>query len=158
MVAEKEHMFFPPEPEVRQTARCPGGRRRTRREVGFMHRSYWDIEVYAKDFQERRWREAAQRRLADEAVSRTVSSGAVNPFNLAVARFLNAWKTRITSGRAAKAPRPAADPVAGVLPEIVALPYRPKRVRGAHPYADMVVIARGPVVGVAEQPSGVRDC
>jgi hypothetical protein len=123
-----------------------------------MHRSHWDIEVYAKDFQERRWREAAQSRLATEAVSRAASSVAVNSFNLAVARLLNAWKTRLTSGRAAEAPRPAADPVASAVPDIAALPYRPRRVRGAHPYADMVIIARGPVVGVAEQPSGVRDC
>lgn len=123
-----------------------------------MHRSHWDIEVYAKDFQERRWREAAQRRLADEAVSRAATSITDNPFNLAVARFLNAWKTRLTLRRAAEAPRPATDPVASAVPEIVALPYRPQRVQGAQPYADMVVIARGPVVGVAEQPSGVRDC
>ena len=52
--AEKEHMFFRPEPESVPHGPCPGGRRRTRGEVGFMHRSLCrDLEVYARDFQER---------------------------------------------------------------------------------------------------------
>ena len=123
-----------------------------------MHRSHWDIEVYAKDFQERRRQEALRRRLAEEATRRETSSGAVNPFNLAIARLLNAWQARLAPKRAATGPGQGTDLVATCGPEIVALPERPKRARVAQPYADMVVIARGPVVNVTEQPSGVSDC
>lgn len=124
-----------------------------------MYRSHWDIEVYAKDFQDRRWREAAQRRRAEEAVgSRSAGAVGVNPFNLAVARFLSAWSARFASGRATDAPRPVADREGFGKSDVVPQPVREPRGRLAQPYADMVVVARGPMVGVTEQPCGVSDC
>jgi hypothetical protein len=123
-----------------------------------MHRSHWDIEVYAKDFQERRWQEAARRRLTNEAARRETPHGAVNPFMLAIAHVLNTWRSRLAPKRAATGSGHGAEPVATPSAEIVAVSARPKRARAAQPYADMVVIARGPMVNVTEQPSGVSDC
>ena len=87
-----------------------------------------------------------------------MSPGAVNPFNLAFARVLNAWQARLAPRRAAMGPGHGAEPAVTPGPELVARSERPKRARVAQPYADMVVIARGPVANVTEQPSGVSDC
>ena len=123
-----------------------------------MHRSHWDLEVFAKDFQERRRREAEERRLVDQAVKRGASSAAGNPIDLAIGRLLHAWMARFDTKPAAEAPRPVAAPEPAVDANVVALPYRPKPAARTQPYADMVVIARGPAAGVAAEPSAVRDC
>ena len=124
-----------------------------------MHRSHWDIEVYAKDFQENRWREAARRRLADEAVEGGAANRvAVNPFNLAVARVLTAMSSWLSSGRVAGAPRTVGGDGAELLRETEHEPRPARSSRPAQPYTDMVVIARGPLAGVREQPSAVSDC
>jgi hypothetical protein len=124
-----------------------------------MHRSHWDLEVYAKDFQERRQQEAARGRLGAEAAAAQagIAVGG-NPVKLAMASILGAWKALRVSGRVAGPPHPAGafDPIAAV--EVASRPHRPARGRLAQPYADMVVIARGPMAAVTEQPSGVSDC
>ncbi len=123
-----------------------------------MHRSHWDIEVYAKDFQERRWREAEQRRMADQAAGNEASSAAENSIDGAIARLLNAWMARFDSTPPAEARHPVAEPKATANAEIVSQPQRSTRGRLAQPYADMIVIARGTKAGVVEQPSVVSDC
>jgi hypothetical protein len=124
-----------------------------------MHRSYWDIEAYARDFHERHAQEAARRRLADEAASRGVAHPAnPNPFNLAVARFLGTLRARLSSGRYADAGRADAESQAAARIESVSQPERALPIRLTQPYADMVVIARGTKAGVVEQPSVVSDC
>ena len=123
-----------------------------------MLRSHWDIEVYAKDFQEDRWREAVRRRLVEEAAGGLANADAANPFNLAFARLVSTWKSRIASGRGGEVPQPVAEREETTGSRVV--PQRTSTARGrlAQPYADMVIVARGPKAGVVEQPSGVRDC
>lgn len=123
-----------------------------------MHRSYWDIEVYARDFQERRRQEAVRSRLAAEATAgKAERASRGNPLKLAFASILSAWNARLGSGRAAGLPESVAEfgPIAA---EVAGQPHRSARSRLSRPYADMVVIARGPRAGVTEQPSGVSDC
>lgn len=128
-----------------------------------MHRSQWDLEVYAKDFQERRWQEAARRRQADEA-TRSASRESVNSFDLGIARFLARMKSWFATGQIDRTSRPALDAAAAAREHLAAgrqsqrMAPRVRPNRLAQPYTDMVVVARGPMVNVAEQPSGVSDC
>lgn len=129
-----------------------------------MHRSFWDLEVHAKDFQQRRWAEAARRRRADEAMG--IQASAANPFDLGIARFMSTVRAWLASGHTRRAPHgngraelAASAQTAAVLENSVRVP----RVRPgwpAQPYADMMIIARGPKmdVEVVEEPSVVRDC
>lgn len=121
-----------------------------------MHRSHWDLEVYARDFQERRRLEAARSRLGAEAAGKTGRAGG-NPLKLACASILRAWNARLDSGRAAGFPEPVAEPGLNAA-DVAGQPHRSARGRLSQPYADMVVIARGPRAGVTEQPSAVSDC
>lgn len=122
-----------------------------------MHRGYWEIEVFARDFQERRWQEAAKHRRADEAMRSAPREG-VNAFDLGIARLM----TRATSWLATRRPvmTPAAAPrgLPEIAPEIPQQASQTPPPRHARPYGDMVVIARRPLVDVAEQPCGVSDC
>ena len=123
-----------------------------------MHRSHWDLEVYARDFQERRWQEAARSRLSAQAAGTAQRPSFGTPFSLTIAGILGAWRSRLAFGRAAAAPQSIADsgpiPAADVAPR----PLRAARGRLVQPYADMVVVARGSMAGVTEQPCGVSDC
>ena len=127
-----------------------------------MHRSFWELEVYAKDFQERRWAEAARQRRADEA--KGVAAAGIKPFNLGIAQVMSktrAWRSSSRTPRATQLDEPEWL-VSHVRPEFIQTDCqrspraRPRRL--LQPYADMVVIARGLIVEVTEQPSGVSDC
>jgi hypothetical protein len=120
-----------------------------------MHRSHWDIEVYAKDFQKRRWQEAARRRLAEEATGGDANGIADNTFNLTIARMLRSFRSWFSTENLSEAPRRTVGDTAAVAMEPE--PTTPPR-RLAQPYADMVVVARGPLAGVTEKPCVVRDC
>jgi hypothetical protein len=127
-----------------------------------MHRSFWELEDYAKDFQERRWAEAARQRRADEAMG--VVAAGINPFNLGIAQVMSktrAWRSSSRTPRATQLDEPEWL-VSHVRPEIIQTDCqrspraRPRRL--LQPYADMVVIAWGTVAEVAEQPRGVGHC
>lgn len=123
-----------------------------------MHRSYWDLEVYARDFQERRRQEAARSQLgAEAAAGKAERAAGGNPLKLAFASILSAWNARLGSGRAAGLPESVAEPGL-IAADVAGQPHRSARGRLSQPYADMIVIARGPRAGVTEQPSGVSDC
>jgi hypothetical protein len=102
-------------------------------------------------------REAARSRLADEATGRAADSAAANPFHLAATRFLSGWRAKLTSGRADEISRSAAEQLAPAQAQSAPQHARPAHGRLAQPYGDMVVVARGPLAGVAEEPSGVRE-
>ena len=122
-----------------------------------MHRSYWDLEVYARDFQERRRQVAARSQLGAEAAAGKTGRAGGNPLKLAFASILSAWNARLGSGPAAGLPESVAEPGL-IAADVAGQPHRSARGRLSQPYVDMVVIARGPIAGVTEQPSGVSDC
>jgi hypothetical protein len=124
-----------------------------------MYRSSWDLEVYAKHVREWREAEAAWYRLVDEAMD--ARAAAVNPFNLGIARFVSTVKTWFSSNGMQRAPQ--VDERGGLASNaqsdgLLETPWRARPRRLSQPYADMVVIARGPIAKGAEQPSGVSDC
>ena len=127
-----------------------------------MHRSSWEMEVYASDFQERRQTEAARQRRATEAMVDVSQQGDL--LVLGVARFLTAFKSWLATRRIAAPSRgrlvnPAPTTGQPAIASASAGPVRgSKSSRLTAPYADMVVIARGPRGQVVEQPSGVNDC
>ncbi len=130
-----------------------------------MHRSSWEMEVYARDYQVSRQQEAARQRRAYEAAPRGQES--VNGFNLGAAGFLETVKRWLSSGDGGKAPRTdrGEASIIPVQPANALARGRPARPalsgRLAAPYADMVVIARAPkpeMAEVVEQPCGVGDC
>jgi hypothetical protein len=127
-----------------------------------MHRSHWEMEVHAKEFKQRRWAEAARRRRADEALGFDASLD--NPFHLGIAQFVSKIRAWLSSSRTPRATR-LDEPewlVSSVQTEVIQTDSqrtpRARQRRHSQPYADMVVIARGPLAAVAEQPSGVSDC
>ncbi len=122
-----------------------------------MHRGSWEMEVYARDFQQRRWHEAAKRRLADEA-ARSVSRERGNPFALGIARLLATVAAWLSSDRTRHARRTNQEATAVASMQSKIVPERERPAPRALPYADMTIVARGPIGEVAEQPSGIRDC
>ena len=123
-----------------------------------MHHSTWDLEVYAREMQERRWREATRARQIVEAGRR----GDRPAPRFSVARLASVARTwlspRPTPLARVKLPT-ASEP--GLLGMHVAEPpvepgVRPSRL--SQPYAGMVVLARGTGAQAAEQPCGVGDC
>ena len=123
-----------------------------------MNLSTWDLEVYAREMQRRRWREATRARQIEEACR-----GGHRPApRFSVARLTSAARTWLSS-RPAGADRGEA-PVAsepGLLAMHVAESPANPGVRPSplsQPYAGMVVLARGAAAQTAEQPCGVGDC
>ena len=122
-----------------------------------MHRSHWDLEVYAKDFQENRWREAARQRLAAEAAGgQAPENRRVWLFHLDVARGVAVVQSWFSAPRLASERADAGE--AAVADETRGVPRSAPSARLASPYDAMAVIARGSAASIAEQPSGVSDC
>lgn len=127
-----------------------------------MQRSHWEMEVHAKDVQQRRGAETARQRRVDEA--KGVDATSVNPFNLGIAQFvskLRAWLSCSRTPRAAQLDEP--EWLSSTMQTEVVQTDRQRTPRARpprfwQPYADMVVIAQGPLAEIAEQPGGVRDC
>lgn len=119
-----------------------------------MHRSHWDLEVHAKDFQTRRLREAARTRLVEEAAS---GADMASPIARVLDRILLLWRAKIGAGPALASRQPISKLGPVAVADVVG-PSHPPRARLAQPYADMVIVARGSMVGVTEQPRGVSDC
>jgi hypothetical protein len=113
-----------------------------------MHRSFWELEVYAKDYQQRRWAEAARQGCADEAMS--VEAVSINLFTLGIAQFVSkirAWLSTRRTPRVTQLDEPKWL-VSNVQTAVIRTDFqrtprtRPRRL--PQPYADMVVIARSP--------------
>lgn len=127
-----------------------------------MHRSSWEMEVYASDFQERRQTEAARQRRANEAMVDVSPQGDL--LALGVARFLTAVRTWLSTRRIAAPSRGRRVSATPTTAQAATASASAGPIRGSTssrltaPYADMVVIARGPRGQVVEQPSGVNDC
>ena len=124
-----------------------------------MHSGSWELEVYARDFRERRWREAAKQRQVDEA-ARSVPRRRVNAFDFRITHLLAAVAAWRSSARTRLSRR--TDRAASRQPALVPERERPApRALPSHltqPYAGMMIVARGPMVEVVEDPCVVSDC
>ncbi len=129
-----------------------------------MHHSTWDLEVHAREMQQRRWREATRTRQIEEARCR---AGVRRPSAMfSVARLVTAARTWL-SPRRASVGDPADSVEAPMASEVGLRAMRvaaPPAKSGLRPnllsqqYAGMVVLARGTDARATEQPCGVADC
>jgi hypothetical protein len=126
-----------------------------------MHHSTWDLEVHAREMQERRWREATRARQVVEACRRGDQVPSPAP-RFSVARLFTVARTWLSPRRTPvdHVEAPVASE-AGLHATHVAEPLtkpiaRPSRL--SQPYAGMAVLARGPDVQTAHQPCSVGDC
>jgi len=125
-----------------------------------MQHSTWDLEVHARDLQQRRLREADRARLI-EAARQLGDQMGVAPIRFSVSRFITAFRDRLspqrssTDGAVAPAvvethvrsipvpePRPSPDTRSGTL---------------SQPYAGMVILARGRGAQPTAQPCAAGD-
>ena len=128
-----------------------------------MHRSSWDLEVHARQMQQRRLREANRARQLDAARR---GNTRYQPSWFSISRFVSlaqAWLSpRRTLEEDAMFGVEAQAPAQAALPPLPAGEPRWKPLarssRLSQPYADMTVLARGPVALPAERPCGVGDC
>lgn len=124
-----------------------------------MQQSHFDLEVYARTYQDDALRRARQVRLLDEAESR----GQVSRPGLrdTISALLADFRARFSP-----APAPSAAPALideAAVPDFSRIvveepPARAQAPRAANPYAAMMVIARASNVPVAGQPVEVKDC
>lgn len=130
-----------------------------------MHHSSWDLEVHAREMQERRLREVKRARQLDEALAGNGYGRGAAP-NSTIARVIGAVRTWFSPARTS-APDPVGSAAASAhfetgLPAISAdepryLPAAPSN-RISNAYAGMAVLARGTAARTAEQPCAVGDC
>jgi len=126
-----------------------------------MNHNSWDLEVHAREMQERRFREAERARQVQAARQRD------DGIRIPVTRF--SISRLMTAFRNCLSPRPILVDGAGSL-TLVEDRLRPlpageaqvipnARAGGlSQPYAGMVVLARGPNVQTAAQPCAAGDC
>ena len=122
-----------------------------------VHHNHWDLEVIARDLQERRGAEAERARLVAQA-RRTLSpleTGVESNVAGRIARAVRAWLSPARIDTVSLAPAIDVQPPAAIASE------RPRhltlvpRNRSADPYAAMVVVARPVLLEVVERTS---DC
>jgi hypothetical protein len=126
-----------------------------------MQHSTWDLEVHAREMQQRRQREADRARQI-EAACRRGDRMRVSPTRFSIARFMTAFRDRLSlqhgsvDGAAAPAivethvlPIPKPEP--GSIPDA-----RPGAL--SQPYAGMVILARGTSARSTAQPCAAGDC
>ena len=130
-----------------------------------MFHSTWDLEVHARDMQERRRREADRARQIETARRRggpggLPAGGRSISWLVAMARTWLLPRQTMTIDSIAGAEAPGQVP-AKLHPMSVEEPrFKPaaRSNRLSQPYAGMVVLARGTVARTAEEPSAVGDC
>jgi hypothetical protein len=126
-----------------------------------MQHSTWDLEVHAREMQQRRLREADRARQI-EAARQCDDRMRVPTTRLSISRLMAAIRGRFTPQRrlidGAAVP---ALPGAALLPLALEEPrLSPDARSGAlsHPYAGMVVLARGSSAQNSPQPCAAADC
>lgn len=126
-----------------------------------MNHSTWDLEVHAREMQQRRLREADRERQIETA-RQCGNQERVPAARFSISRLMTALRDCLsprqsaTDGAAAPAPARAA-----LLPLPVEEPrLNPDARSGAHshPYAAMMVLARGTSTQSAAQPCATSDC
>jgi hypothetical protein len=126
-----------------------------------MNHSTWDLEVHAREMQQRRLREADRARQIEAARQGGHHMG------VPVTRF--SVSRMITAFRDCLAPRRSASEGAAVAPvleaRVLAIPVPESRLSSdapsgalSQPYAGMVVLARGTSVRNAAHPCAAGDC
>ena len=126
-----------------------------------MNQSTWDLEVHAREMQQRRLREADRARQI-EAARQCDDRMRVPTPRLSISRLMAAIRGRFTPQRrlidGAAVP---ALPGAALLPLALEEPRLSPDARSAglsQPYAGMVVLARGTSTQSAAQPCATSDC
>ena len=128
-----------------------------------MQQSHWHLEMYAREVQQRREREAEiARQLLDAGLPRGAASprGLLARVGQTVARVRQGmWTSQATT--AGRQPSPVVNPGNALAAAAPAAPpsVGPRRLsRHTDPYAGMAIVARGQAFLSVEEPSGVRDC
>ena len=161
MVAEKEHMFFRP-----QTGSVPHGPSPPRpapitRRGWVMNHSTWDLEVYAREMQQRRFREADRARQIQAArQSGDAIRIPVTRFSISrlIAMFRQRFSTQPVPVDGARSPALAAAqlrPLSAEEPRVMP-GARPSEL--SQPYAGMMILARGTGVPTTAQPWPRSGC
>ena len=126
-----------------------------------MNHNSWDLEVHAREMQERRFREAERARQI-LAARRRDDGISISATRFSISRLMTAFRNCLS-------PRPILVDGAGSLTLVEGRP-RPLPAGEAQvipnaragelsqPYAGMVVLARGPNVQTAAQPCAAGDC
>jgi hypothetical protein len=118
-----------------------------------MQHSTWDLEVHAREMQQRRLREADRARQIEAARQRANHMRVPAP-RFSISRLMAAIRGRF-------APQRSLIDGAAVLPLALEEPrLSPDARSGAlsHPYAGMVVLARGSSAQNSAQPCAAADC
>lgn len=126
-----------------------------------MNHSTWDLEVHAREMQQRRQREADRARQIEAACQRG-DRMRVSPTRFGIARFMTAFRDRLSLQRRS---------ITGdAAPAVVETPLLPMRVPESgliadsrpaalsQPYAGMVILARGKRAQPTAQPCAAGDC
>jgi hypothetical protein len=153
MEAREEQMFSTVAPASVQAPDLPA--RRAQRGWIMIHTT-WDLEVIARDLQERRMREAARQ----QRIAAATRSGHVHESWLG--KMLTRARGVLSRPEPDSAMQPLPNPAqaAAVLPT-TSRPSKPEERRRPHhaePYAEMAVIARGQSDRRAKEPCHVADC
>jgi hypothetical protein len=125
-----------------------------------MFHSSFDLETYAKTYQDNVLRGAKQ----DQRIAEAQNRGQISRGGLvaALTHLVDAVRNRFVATGASASSRPTPDSIvpdaAMMIPRESPSVPRMRPVRGAEPYSGMVVIARASNVPIAERPHAVRDC
>jgi hypothetical protein len=123
-----------------------------------MLHSSFDLETYAKTYQDNVLRGAKQAQRVAEAQNRgQISRGGMSA---AWTRLVAAVRNRFAAAGASalSCPTPESIPDVAMIHMESSSVQRMRPVRGTEPYSGMVVIARASNVPIAERPHAVRDC
>jgi hypothetical protein len=126
-----------------------------------MNHSTWDLEVHAREMQRRRLGEADRARQIETA-RQHANQTRVPAAQFSISRLITAFRDCLSPRRSAT-DRAAAPALAGpaLLPLSVEKPRLSPDARSrapSHPYAAMMVLARGTSTQSAPQPCAAGDC
>ena len=155
MVATGEHMFSAPKRKCATPA--PRPEPIAQRGWGMFH-SHWEMEVFAREIQDARMREAER----DRSITAALPVERRGGFVASAARVAGVMRSMFTGQQ--KEPVREISPGAVVTPDLIletvketAPAARPHVNPLTAPYAAMVVVARGPSSAPAVQPSRFGD-
>jgi hypothetical protein len=126
-----------------------------------MNHSSWDLEIYAREMQQRRFREADRARQI-QAARQSGDSIRIPATRFSISRLITIFRQRFSTqpvpvdgegspALAAARLRPLSAEEARVMPGA-----RPSEL--SQPYAGMMVLARGTSVPTTAQPCAAGDC
>ena len=126
-----------------------------------MQHSTWDLEVHAREMQQRRQLEADRARQIDAARKRGDQTG-VSPIRFSISRLMSAFWDSLSPRRTAidggPAPAVAETQVLPILVQESRLSPDTRSGALSQPYAGMMVLARGPSAQSTAQPCAAGDC